>query len=66
MHYETGDKSGEEQPDSKNPLRLDYGFIMDDVASVQNLSSHNKIKPKMYFYPDPHFVPFLDPGGVKV
>ena len=36
---------------SKNPdpLRLDYGFIMDNVERVQNLSQHNKDSPKVIF-----------------
>ena len=45
-------------------LRLDYGFIMDNVESVQNLSKHKT--PKVYMFPDPEFNRFADPGGVKV
>ena len=55
-------------PDLKNPtpIRLDYGFVMDDVESVQNLSKHLKSSPKVYMFPDPEFARFSDPGGVKV
>lgn len=56
--------------DIKNPtpIRLDYGFIMDDVESVQNLSKHLKtaLPAKVYMFPDPEFARFSDPGGVKV
>ncbi|XP_065211350.1 plexin-A1-like [Planococcus citri] len=40
-----------------NPIRLNYGFVMDNVAYVQNISvntSHNKFK-KLMLYPNPTF-----------
>ena len=49
-----------------DPIRLDYGFIMDNVERVQNLSSRLKAAPKVFMYPDPEFEPFPDPNGVKI
>ncbi|XP_065210841.1 hepatocyte growth factor receptor-like [Planococcus citri] len=40
-----------------NPIRLNYGFVMDNVAYVQNISvntSHNKFK-RLMLYPNPTF-----------
>ena len=33
-----------------DPIRLDYGFIMDNVEGVQNLSRHLKGRKTIYFY----------------
>ena len=48
------------------PIRLDYGFVMDDVERVQNLSSVLKDSPKVYMFPDPEYEKFPDPDGIKV
>ena len=53
-------------PENPEPLRLDYGFVMDNVERVQNLSTHLKVSPYVYLFPDPEFSRFPDPGGVKV
>lgn len=42
--------------DAERPERLEYGFIMDDVQSVRNLSS--KGFSKFYLYPDPEYYKF--------
>lgn len=54
--------------ETPEPKRLDYGFIMDNVARVQNLSRQLKGSPSqyVYFYPDPEFIPFQDDGQVKL
>ena len=52
--------------ENPEPIRLDYGFIMDDVKGVQNLSSHLKVSKYVYVYPDPEFSKFEDPNGVKL
>lgn len=52
--------------ETPEPIRLDYGFIMDDVARVQNLSTQLSVSQYVYFYPDPEFLPFQDPGQVGV
>ena len=39
---------------------------MDNVERVQNLSTHLKVSPDVYLFPDPEFSRFPDPGGVKV
>lgn len=38
------------------PAKLEFGFMMDDVAGVQNLSS--KDQPKFELYPNPWYAPF--------
>jgi len=49
------------------PIRLDYGFIMDDVERVQNLSSQGiKDSQKVYIFPDPEFNTFPDEDRIKV
>ena len=60
------DKSDWENRENPQPRRLEYGFIMDQVAGVQNLSQHLKVSRFVYFYPDPEFSKFEDPGGVKL
>lgn len=39
-----------------DPIKLEFGFLMDDVASVQNLSS--KGQQKFELYPNPWYAPF--------
>uniref|UniRef100_A0A1B0CEW4 Sema domain-containing protein n=1 Tax=Lutzomyia longipalpis TaxID=7200 RepID=A0A1B0CEW4_LUTLO len=41
--------------DADRPMLLEYGFHMDDVASVQNLSSRNN---HFELYPNPEYLPF--------
>ena len=41
--------------DNPQPMRLDYGFIMDDVSRVQNLS--DVLNSHLLLYPDPRLVP---------
>lgn len=45
--------------DAENPKHLDYGFKMDDVSSVQNISM-NKGYPPFTLYPNPIFDYFPD------
>ena len=52
--------------ENPEPIRLDYGFIMDNVKGVQNLSNHLKVSKFVYVYPDPEFSKFDDPNGVKL
>ena len=52
--------------ETPEPKRLDYGFIMDNVEGVQNLSSHLKVSQYVYFYPDPEFSKFDDPFEIKL
>ena len=52
--------------ENPEPIRLDYGFIMDDVKGVQNLSNHLKVSRFVYVYPDPEFSKFEDPDGIKL
>jgi len=52
--------------DYPKPIKLDYGFIMDNVARVQNLSSQLKVSKFVSFYPDPEFSKFDDPNGIKL
>ena len=49
--------------DNPEPIQLDYGFIMDNVKRVQNLSK--VLKSHLMLYPDPEFKPFEEPDGVK-
>ena len=41
----------------EEPLALDYGFLMDDVPSVQNLSKNQGYSPFL-LYPDPVYEKF--------
>ncbi|KAL1398190.1 hypothetical protein pipiens_002420 [Culex pipiens pipiens] len=41
---------------SDEPLQLEYGFIMDDVKSVKNLSA--KLGSRFELYPNPVYYPF--------
>ncbi|XP_063219970.1 plexin-A1 [Bacillus rossius redtenbacheri] len=45
----------EEDIDAENPLKLEYGFLMDNVAGVQNLSVDYKA---FLLYPNPVYEPF--------
>ena len=51
-----------------DPLELHYGFIMDDVASVQALTSKTKDPErflKFLMYPNPLYLNFSEPDGIK-
>ncbi|XP_056647195.1 plexin-A4 [Diorhabda sublineata] len=43
--------------DADNPLKLEYGFRMDNVTGVQNLTL-NKEFNRFLLYPNPIFIPF--------
>lgn len=44
-----------EEIDAEHPLRLEYGFLMDNVTGVRNLSgSHGAF----LLYPNPHYEAF--------
>lgn len=49
------------------PFLLHYGFILDNVTSVRNLSAQDGVNGIRFFrytvYPNPTFVPFKD--GIK-
>lgn len=47
---------GDKQLDAEHPEKLEYGFKMDNVAGVQNLSQHDF--PKFLLYPNPVYEPF--------
>ncbi|GFY60911.1 hypothetical protein TNIN_181314 [Trichonephila inaurata madagascariensis] len=47
-----------------HPLELEYGFKMDHVAQVQNLSSQPR-HSKFMMYPDPIYYPFSEKNGIK-
>ncbi|XP_037069862.1 plexin-A2-like [Pollicipes pollicipes] len=54
-------------PDSIRPEKpelLDYGFVMDNVRSVQNISTHGG-NGKFQLFPDPVYMPFRDEDGIK-
>lgn len=42
--------------DAEDPNKLEFGFMMDDVAGVQNLST--KGQQKFELYPNPWYAPF--------
>lgn len=50
-------EADESKLDSDNPMRLEYGFIMDNVQGVQNLTMTRNFTP-FYLYPNPVFIPF--------
>jgi len=50
-------------PDNPEPIQLDFGFVMDNVKRVQNLS--RVLKSHFLLYPDPEFRPFEEPDGIK-
>ncbi|CAH1158754.1 unnamed protein product [Phyllotreta striolata] len=43
--------------DADNPEKLEYGFRMDNVTGVQNLTMHKSFNPFL-LYPNPIFIPF--------
>ncbi|XP_054724986.1 plexin A3-like isoform X2 [Uloborus diversus] len=47
-----------------HPLELEYGFKMDHVEQVQNLSSQPRYS-KFMMYPDPIYYPFSEKDGIK-
>ncbi|XP_055945383.1 plexin A3-like isoform X2 [Argiope bruennichi] len=47
-----------------HPIELEYGFKMDYVAQVQNLSSNPRYS-KFMMYPDPIYYPFSEKNGIK-
>ena len=49
-----------ENPD---PIRVDFGFHMDEVKRVQNLS--RVLNSQVLIYPDPEFESFTEEGGIK-
>jgi len=49
-----------------DPLELHYGFIMDDVPSVQALTSRTQDRfPKFLMFPNPLYLNFSEPEGIK-
>ena len=54
--------------ETPEPIRLNYGFIMDNVTRVKDLSRQLAGSPSqyVYFYPDPEFTTFQDKGQVKL
>ena len=49
--------------DNPEPIKLDFGFIMDDVTRVQNLSKI--LNSHVLLYPDPEFNKFDEDEGIK-
>jgi len=49
--------------DNPEPHRLDFGFVMDNVKRVQNLS--RVLKSYVHIYPDPEFEVFQELDGIK-
>ena len=47
----------DQQISADEPLSLDYGFLMDSVSSVRNMS-HLTNSPKFFLYPDPIYHKF--------
>lgn len=47
----------ESKLDADNPLHLEYGFRMDNVSGVQNLTMNSNFKPFL-LYPNPVFEKF--------
>jgi plexin A len=50
-------EADETKLDADNPLKLEYGFRMDNVSGVQNLTLNKDFSPFLLF-PNPVFVPF--------
>lgn len=44
--------------DADKPLKLEYGFRMDNVTAVQNLTKSKKEFNPFLLYPNPIFQPF--------
>lgn len=55
----------DQQISPEEPLSLDYGFLLDDVQSVCNLS-HSPNFPKLLLYPDPVYEKFNEGVWSKV
>ncbi|CAG9816899.1 unnamed protein product [Phaedon cochleariae] len=51
------DAAEEVKLDADNPLKLEYGFRMDNVTGVQNLTLNKEFNPFL-LYPNPLFIPF--------
>ncbi|CAB4053906.1 PLXNA [Lepeophtheirus salmonis] len=49
--------------DQPEPIDLNFGFVMDNVARVQNLS--NVLNSYLLLYPDPEFNKFDEEDGIK-
>jgi plexin A len=49
--------------DNPDPIRLDFGFHMDNVKRVQNLSK--VLNSHVLIYPDPEFESFKEEDGIK-
>lgn len=49
---------------SDESIELDYGFKMDHVDQVQNLSNQLRFS-KFQMYPDPIYFPFVEKNGIK-
>lgn len=50
-------ESDDSKLDADNPLQLEYGFRMDNVSGVQNLTLNKNFTPFL-LYPNPTFIPF--------
>lgn len=50
-------EADESKLDADNPLKLEYGFKMDNVTGVLNLTMKNGF-PHFLLYPNPDFSPF--------
>lgn len=50
-------EADEDKLDADNPLKLEYGFRMDNVTRVQNLTENNQFLP-FDLFPNPVFFPF--------
>lgn len=50
-------EADESKLDADDPLKLEYGFRMDNVSGVQNLTMNNNFTPFL-LYPNPIFEPF--------
>lgn len=51
-------EADEDKLDADNPLKLEYGFRMDNVTGVQNLTTLNKDFAPFLLFPNPIFTPF--------
>ena len=49
--------------DNPDPIRVDFGFNMDNVKRVQNLS--RVLNSQVLIYPDPEFELFREENGIK-
>lgn len=51
------DAAEDSKLDADNPLKLEYGFRMDNVTGVQNLTMNKDFNPFL-LYPNPEYIPF--------